>query len=225
MRRRADIMGTESPGQAGPDPGGTPTRLHARGITKRYRRRVVLAGVDLVVNAGEAVAVVGENGSGKSTLLKICAGLISPGTGTVTIHGRLGYCPQEVGLFGFLRPAEHFALLGAGWGMDRQSAGQRGRELATELDWDPSGPTQARHLSGGTQQKLNLVLATLGDPDVLLLDEPYQGFDRGSYLDFWQQVGRWRDAGKAVVVVTHMLDSLDRVDRVLDLSPDGGAAQ
>ena len=54
---------------------------------------------------------------------------------------------------------------------------------------------QARHLSGGTRQKLNLVLAELGEPDVLLLDEPYQGFDRGTYLDFWHEVWRWRDAG------------------------------
>jgi len=52
----------------------------------------------------------------------------------------------------------------------------------------------------------------------LLLDEPYQGFDRGSYLKFWQQLGQWRDVGKAVVVITHMLVSLERVDRVLELS-------
>ncbi len=55
--------------------------------------------------------------------------------------------------------------------------------------------------------------------DIVLLDEPYQGFDRGSYLDFWQHVWEWRDAGKAVVVVTHLLSQLDRVDTVLDLTP------
>jgi ABC-2 type transport system ATP-binding protein len=78
----------------------------------------------------------------------------------------------------------------------------------------------ARRLSGGTRQKLNLVLAGLGEPDVLLLDEPYQGFDSGSYLDFWQQVWQWRDAGKAVVVVTHLLAHADRADIVLDLSAE-----
>ncbi|MEV5301895.1 ATP-binding cassette domain-containing protein [Amycolatopsis methanolica] len=85
------------------------------------------------------------------------------------------------------------------------------------LDW-PAEPVPARHLSGGTRQKLNLVLAGLGDPDVLLLDEPYQGFDRGTYLDFWEQAWRWRDAGKAVVVVTHLLNQADRVEQVLDLT-------
>ena len=61
------------------------------------------------------------------------------------------------------------------------------------------------------------MLGELHAPDLLLLDEPYQGFDEGTYLDFWQQVAAWRDAGRAVVVVTHLLHDLQHVDRVLDL--------
>jgi ABC-type multidrug transport system ATPase subunit len=72
-------------------------------------------------------------------------------------------------------------------------------------------------MSGGTRQKLNLALALLADPDVLLLDEPYQGFDRGTYVNFWDHCDRWREQGKAVVVVTHMLAELSRVDRVVEL--------
>jgi pimeloyl-ACP methyl ester carboxylesterase len=71
---------------------------------------------------------------------------------------------------------------------------------------------------GGTKQKLNLALALLGDPKVLLLDEPYQGFDRGTYVNFWDHVHRWREEGKAVVIATHMLAELDRVDRVVELA-------
>jgi len=73
-------------------------------------------------------------------------------------------------------------------------------------------------LSGGTKQKLNLALALLGDPKVLLLDEPYQGFDRGTYVNFWDHVDRWREESKAVVIATHMLAELDRVDRVVELA-------
>jgi len=208
----------ESMAAPGGGPHRRPVRLQARGITKTYGGRPVLSGVDLVVHAGEAVAVVGANGAGKSTFLKICAGLVSPDSGEVVVNGRLGYCPQEIGLFGFLMPDEHFTLFGAGRGLTRQQARRRGRRIAAQLDWDARVRTQVRHLSGGTQQKLNLTLAMLGDVDVLLLDEPYQGFDRGSYIDFWHHLGQWRDAGKAVVVITHMLDSLERVDRVLELS-------
>jgi len=200
-------------------PSGEP-RLAAVRIVKRYGRSTVLDGVDLSVHAGEVVAIIGANGSGKSTMLRICAGLLTPDSGHVRIRGTIGYCPQEGGTADFLTPDEHYVLIGAGRGEPREQARERGRTAAATLDWPrSSGSPVARHLSGGTRQKLNLVLAGLGDPDVLLLDEPYQGFDNGSYLDFWQQVWRWRDAGKAVVVVTHRLAELDRADAVLDLTP------
>ncbi|MGY0070428.1 ATP-binding cassette domain-containing protein [Streptomyces sp. QTS137] len=193
--------------------------LQARGIVKRYKRRRVLTGVDLVVHAGEVAAIVGSNGAGKSTLLKICAGLLSPDKGQVTVSGNLGYCPQNAGVMGFLTPQEHFTLFGTGRGLSRKESHHRGRELAGELDWAPARGVLAKDLSGGTRQKLNVVLSALGGPDLLLLDEPYQGFDHGSYVDFWRSVWAWREAGKAVVVVTHMLNQLDRVDQVLDLTP------
>ena len=198
-------------------PGGV--RLEVRDVAKRYRRHAVLTGVDLTVRAGEIAAVVGANGSGKSTFLRICAGLASPDRGTVRVHGTLGYCPQDSGTCGFLTPDEHFVLIGAGRGLPRAAAVQTGRRHAATLDWTPARHQQTRHLSGGTRQKLNLIMSRLGEPDVLLLDEPYQGFDRDTYLDFWHEVWRWRDAGKAIVVVTHLLNHLDRVDVVLDLTP------
>jgi ABC-2 type transport system ATP-binding protein len=75
-------------------------------------------------------------------------------------------------------------------------------------------------LSGGTRQKLNLSLTLLANPDVLLLDEPYQGFDHGTYVDFWDLVSAWRSADRAVLVVTHMLTELWRADRVINLTQE-----
>jgi ABC-2 type transport system ATP-binding protein len=195
-------------------------RLEARKITKRYGRSTVLDGVDLTVRAGEVAAIVGANGCGKSTLLRICAGLASPDSGEVRLRGRLGYCPQDGGVSEFLTADEHFVLVGTGRGFSRTKAKDRGRSAAAALDWPGAARAGvARQLSGGTRQKLNLIMSGLGEPDVLLLDEPYQGFDKGSYLDFWQQVWRWRGEGRAVVVVTHLLSELNRVDTVLDLTP------
>ncbi|MEV6489317.1 ATP-binding cassette domain-containing protein [Actinoplanes sp. NPDC051633] len=200
-----------------PTPPGN-VRLEVRGITKRYGRRTVLDGIDLTVRAGEVLAIVGANGCGKSTLLRICAGLVSPDAGEVRVHGRLGYCPQEGGTAERLTPDEHFILIGAGRGARRTTARHAGRSVAATLDWpEVADAPVAGRLSGGTRQKLNLIMSGLGDPEVLLLDEPYQGFDKGSYLDFWQQVWRWRTERKAVVVVTHLLSELDRVDAVLEL--------
>jgi ABC-2 type transport system ATP-binding protein len=201
---------------------GGPVLLRARGITKRYGRRTILRGVDLTAYAGQVTAIVGANGSGKSTLLRICAGLVSPDAGTVELGGAVGYCPQDGGTVDLLSSDEHFVLVGAGRGLARGPAREQGREWAKRLHWTQPGPQVARHLSGGTRQKLNLTLSALGEPDVLLLDEPYQGFDQGTYVDFWEQVWHWRDQGRAVVVVTHRLGQLDRVDAVLDLSGEAG---
>jgi len=190
--------------------------LRADGITKRFGRHGVLYGVDLHVDAGECVAVVGENGAGKSTLLRICAGVLRPDHGGVIVHGRRGYCPQTASLFDRLSADEHLVLFGAGAGLSKTEALAEGGAVLDELGFR-GRREQVRMLSGGSRQKLNLALALLGDRDVLLLDEPYQGFDHGTYVNFWEHVEQWRDHGQAVVVVTHMLAELARVDRVVEL--------
>jgi len=210
----------------GPAGGGSPAPgrvlLRLRDVGKRYRRRVVLSGVDLTVRAGEVAAVVGANGCGKSTLLRICAGLTRPSSGAVERTHRVGLVPQDGGTADWLTAAEHFTLFGAAAGMAPRRARSAGEHLAARLAWRPAAGQPAQELSGGTRQKLNLVLGELGSPDLLLLDEPYQGFDEGTYLDFWRQVAAWRDAGRAVVVVTHLLHDLRDVDQVLDLGSRPG---
>ena len=197
---------------------GSAPLLSAARVSKRYGRKLVLADVGLDVRSGEAVALVGENGAGKTTLLRICAGLLAPDSGRVTAVGRIGYCPQEPGVLDLLTGDEHLAYFGAALGLSRHRAQEEGRRFLGELGL-PEGDEKvvARSLSGGNRQKLNLALAVLGDPPVLLLDEPYQGFDRGTYVNFWDHVDAWRSRGKAVVVVTHLLAELTRVDRVVEL--------
>jgi len=193
--------------------------LFARGIRKRFGRKAVLEDVALEVRAGEAVALVGENGAGKTTLLRICAGLLAADAGEVRIGGRIGYCPQVPGVFELLTAEEHLVLFGRAMGLRRREALARGRAVLAEFGFRLDHRVLTKDLSAGTRQKLNLALALLGDPTVLLLDEPYQGFDRGTYVNFWDHVERWRERGKAVVVVTHLLAELDRVDRVVELAP------
>jgi ABC-2 type transport system ATP-binding protein len=127
----------------------------------------------------------------------------------------VGYCPQEPGVVDLLTAEEHMLLFGAAAGLSRRQARRTGLDLLDSFGFPVSETTVAKNLSGGNRQKLNLALALLGDPEVLLLDEPYQGFDLGSYVDFWAHVDTWRLEGRAVVVVTHLLTELDRVDRVV----------
>ena len=192
--------------------------LTASGIVKRYGKRVVLDDAKLVLRRAEVVAIVGENGAGKTSLLRICAGLLAADEGTIEQRGRIGYCPQRPALFDLLTAREHLVLFGRAAGLDRASALRQGGDLLTQLGFNAVNDTVVKAMSGGTRQKLNLTLALLGDPDALLLDEPYQGFDHGTYVDFWDHVSGWRERGVAVAVVTHMLTELWRVDRVVELT-------
>jgi len=194
--------------------------LALRGVGKRIGRRWLLRGVDLDLQPGESLALVGENGAGKSTLVRMIAGVEGTDEGTVEARGRIGYCPQEPGLLDLLTADEHLVFFGRGLGLDAAEARERGRMLLGEFGFrGPQLQVVSKHLSGGSRQKLNLTLALLGDPDLLLLDEPYTGFDGGTYLCFWQHVERWQEEGRACLVVTHFLGERERVDRVHELVP------
>jgi ABC-2 type transport system ATP-binding protein len=191
--------------------------LQAKGVTKRYKDRVVFERINFAVGPGEVVAVVGENGAGKSTLLKLLAGLMKPDEGRIIRDGTVGYCPQDPGVFARLSVDEHLRAFGAGLGFSATESVRIGRKHLTALGMAPGEAGRSANLSGGTRQKLNLAIALLGDPDTLLLDEPYQGFDHGTYVNFWDLVNGWANKGKGVVIITHLLAELERADRVVDL--------
>jgi len=208
--RLLQAAGLGAPGQSSV-PG-----LEASRISKSFGRRLVLDDVSLSVGAGEAVAIVGENGAGKSTLLRICAGLLHPDSGHLSVTGRTGFCPQQPGLFDLLSADEHLALFAPALRLSREQAIRDGHALLAEFGFPVAERTQCRRLSGGARQKVNLALALLGGANVLLLDEPYQGFDHGSYVSFWEHVARWTGEGLGVVVVTHLLAETALVERVID---------
>jgi ABC-2 type transport system ATP-binding protein len=191
--------------------------LEATGITKAYGRHRVLHGADLAIEPGQLAGVVGENGSGKSTLLKILAGTIAADSGQVRLAGTLGYCPQAPVLSDSLTVGQHLRYFAAA---RRLPSLDRAGDLLAALGYEQYRETAAGALSGGTRQKLNLTLALLHDPDVLLLDEPYQGFDWETYLRFWELAEDLRSRGKAIVIITHLVFEQDRFDVLADL--DGG---
>jgi ABC-2 type transport system ATP-binding protein len=194
---------------------GSETVLEAHGVHKSYGRHQVLNGAGLAVRPGQLVAVVGENGSGKSTLLRILAGTLAADRGEVRITGTLGYCPQDPVVNDNLTVGQHLRYFAAA---RRLASLERAEELM-ELLWFGQFKDQAvGALSGGTRQKLNLTLALLHDPGVLLLDEPYQGFDWETYLRFWDVVGDLRSRGKAIVIITHLVFEQDRFDVLADLA-------
>ena len=193
------------------------TLLLASGIEKSYRRGVwparrerrVLRGVSLALYPGEVVALVGE---------------LAPDAGSVTRNGLLGYCPQQPVVYERLTCDEHFELFGHAYGMTPARQRRSASGLYEALGFERYAATRAAQLSGGTLAKLNLGLALLADPAVLLLDEPYAGFDFDTYLKFWELVAQRREAGRSVLIISHFVTDAERFDRIITLR-DGTAMQ
>ncbi|MFD9121573.1 ABC transporter ATP-binding protein [Streptomyces bottropensis] len=189
-------------------------------VHHHYGKRLVLRGVDFTLPAGSLIGVVGENGAGKSTLLRILAGELRPSRGRVRHGGRFGYCPQQVVVNDALTVRQHLTFFQAAFRLD--SLGYA-RELMDVLGFADYLDERAGVLSGGTRQKLNVTLALMHDPQVLLLDEPYQGFDWDTYLRFWELASRLRERGRSVLVVSHLAYDTERLDELWRL--DSGRLQ
>lgn len=191
--------------------------MEVRGVQHAYRRRVVLRGVDLRLRPGTLCGIVGENGAGKSTLLKILSGELRPTRGTVRHTGPFGYCPQHVVLNDALTVRQHLEFFQRAY---RLADLRYAEEIMAVLDFAGYADERVGVLSGGTRQKLNVTLALMHDPRVLLLDEPYQGFDWDTYQRFWDLAARLRDAQRSVLVVSHLAYDTERLDELWRL--DGG---
>jgi ABC-2 type transport system ATP-binding protein len=185
-------------------------------------RRV--AGRD-VRGAGELVGLVGENGSGKSTLMQIIVGLLRADAGVVVPPARLGYCPQQRMLWDKLTVDEYFELFAGAYGLDETARERAVTDLLEALRFARYRRYRVEELSGGTRQKLNLALALLHDPDLLLLNEPYAVFDWETYLRFWEMSERRRDAGMGILIVSHLLAERGRLDRMYELREGRTVAQ
>jgi ABC-type multidrug transport system ATPase subunit len=170
-----------------------------------------------VLQPGEVVGLVGENGSGKSTIMKILVGELAADAGTVTRSGVLGYCPQQPVVYDRLTCDEHIELFARAYNMTHEAERRARRDLYASLGFERYAGTRADRLSGGTLAKLNLTLAMLADPQVLLLDEPYAGFDWDTYLRFWDLVAQRRAAGRTVLIISHFVADEQRFDRIVQL--------
>jgi ABC-2 type transport system ATP-binding protein len=188
-----------------------------RGIPPWRRTIEVLKGTSLEVCSGQLVGLVGENGSGKSTLMQIVVGLLKRDAGEIERPTRLGYCPQIPMLWDKLTVDEHFELFARAYSLEEQARDGAEVALLEELQFAKYQGYRVEELSGGTRQKLNLALALMHEPELLLLDEPYSGFDWETYVRFWEMSERRRDAGMGILIVSHLLTERQRLDRLYTL--------
>jgi ABC-2 type transport system ATP-binding protein len=192
----------------------TNTLVRAIRVTRRYGDVEALAPTDFELVSGETVALVGPNGAGKSTLLAILAGALEPTEGSVEKHARLGWVPQRPAHYARLSPRENLELF-ARLERVRDPAGITGQLL--ERFSLPSGPQPAGELSVGNRQRLNVALSLLGEPRVLLLDEPTAALDPIQRRLVWDVVSALRGEGGAICFATQNVDEVEHADRVLAL--------
>ncbi|WP_436927888.1 ABC transporter ATP-binding protein [Halosimplex amylolyticum] len=198
--------------------------VSANGVEKAYdsalpftRSVEVLDGATLRVERGQVVGIMGENGSGKSTLMGILAGVLDHDAGEVDRAGSVGWCPQEPRLYDRLTVDETFELFGTAYGMSDDEIVEAREWLTDVLDFERFRDRQIRHLSGGNRQKVNLSVALMHQPDLLLLDEPYTGFDWETFLAFWDLTEELRTRGVGVAIISHIINERDRFDVVYEL--------
>jgi ABC-type multidrug transport system ATPase subunit len=189
------------------------TVLRAREVARRFGSQVALEPTDVDVRAGEALALIGPNGAGKSTLLALLAGALEPSAGTIerVDEVRVGWVPQRAAFYDRLTARENLELFGKLEGEpDHRPAAA---ELLARFEIPADRP--AHTLSVGNRQRLNVALALLGSPRVLLLDEPTAALDPGQRRRLWETVTALRGEGGSVVFATQNLEELELyADRV-----------
>jgi ABC-type multidrug transport system ATPase subunit len=184
--------------------------LAAHGVSRTFGSHVALAPTSIEARPGEALALVGPNGAGKSTLLAILAGALPPSSGSVERGEgvRVGWMPQRPAHYGRLSARQNLELFAR-----LEGVGDPAAQLARfEL---PDDDRPSTSLSVGNRQRLDLALSLLGDPQVVLLDEPTAALDPRQRRRLWETAAAVRDGGGAVVLVTQNVDDLEHVaDRV-----------
>ncbi len=192
--------------------------LKVENIGKSFGKNKVLKNVSFEMDPSLLYGIVGENGSGKSTLLKIIVGEWKPDKGNISVAGRIGYCPQNVLLFSHLTVDENMRYFAAAYNIEKLEFISRSESLMDYFNFKKFRKERVVNLSGGTQQKINLAIALLHRPQLLILDEPYNGFDWDTYQRFWIYANQLREEGCAILVVAHLITEKERFDRVFNLT-------
>ncbi len=189
------------------------THLH-----KRFGKFVALHDISLTINRGTVTGIIGPNGSGKSTLIKCLLGLVRPTSGTVTLNGTLlnGSCDYRHSI-GYVPQIARFPLdltgseiIGIVKGLRKEPAVLE-QGLIELFDLQHELGKRSRALSGGTRQKLSMVLAGMYDPELLILDEPTAGLDPVSNIRLKQFLASQRSQHRTVLVTTHIMSDLEEL--------------
>ena len=223
--RRTGCRQADSARQYSPDMG-----LEIVDVTQTYGQRVALDSLCAVVPPGVLTGLVGPNGAGKTTLLRVVLGVLSPDAGSILTDGRpvtaqdrrhWGYMPQERGLYAGMPVGEQVIYFGRLHGLSHAVAEQRAHALLEELDLDDRWADRTDKLSGGMQQRLQMATALVHDPDVVILDEPFNGLDPVAVANLSDILRQRAKSGCVVLFSSHQLDLVQDLCEVITMIDHG----
>lgn len=201
-------------------------------FTMKFGDKEVIKNLSFDVKSGEVFGFLGSNGSGKTTTLRALLGLYEPTGGTLHIKGkpykvdgevRLGYLPEERGLYKKETVLDVMMYFGQLKGMTRQAARSFSESYLQRVDLGDKLSTKVDKLSGGQQQKVQLGVTIMNDPELLILDEPTKGFDPVNRRLLMNIIEERKKSGATIVFVTHHMEEVERLcDRAI-LLKDGTA--
>ena len=197
-----------------------PSLLEIDMVSKHYDTKVALDQVSLSARQGRILGLLGPNGAGKSSLIRIINRITAPDRGEVFFDGhllqqqdlsRIGYLPEERGLYPKMKVGEQIVYLARLKGMSRSQAERGARELLARLEGADWWGKRVNELSKGMQQKVQVVCTLLHDPELLIMDEPFSGFDPINAELLKQELLRLKAEGKTIILSTHNMQSVEEL--------------
>lgn len=194
--------------------------LVAEHVVKRYAKHLALDDVSIQVHRGTVFGLLGPNGAGKTTLIRIINRITAPDSGKIYLDGkpfstadvaRIGYLPEERGLYRKMKVGEQAIYLARLKGVDKTTATKRLREWFEKFDINDWWNKKVEELSKGMQQKVQFICTVIHDPDLLIFDEPFSGFDPVNAELLKCEILALRDRGKTVIFSTHNMQSVEEL--------------
>ena len=194
--------------------------LQAQQINKNYSGHQALTDIDLSIEQGKVFGLLGPNGAGKTTFIRIINQITAPDTGNILLNGkplrakdigRIGYLPEERGLYPKMKVGEQAIYLAQLKGLDKRTAMQRLKPWFEKFDLMPWWNKKLSELSKGMQQKVQFITTVLHEPELLIFDEPFSGFDPINTNLLKNEIMNLRDKGATIIFSTHNMASVEEV--------------
>jgi ABC-2 type transport system ATP-binding protein len=194
--------------------------LNAKGVTKRYANHLALSNLDLAVPDASIFGLLGPNGAGKTTFLRIINQIIYADEGTITIENQplgsrhiemIGYLPEERGLYKKMKVGEHLLYFARLKGLHRSEAIKRIKVWFKKLDIPDWLDKKVEDLSKGMQQKVQFIATVLHEPKLIILDEPFSGFDPINANLIKDEILELREKGSTIIFSTHRMESVEEL--------------